>query len=247
MRGNLVLPAPLGATLARTQRQRQGRRRATLPCYDQTFKPGRTSLPPAARPRLRPGREGVPACQPGAGPRFPVLPPGATPCRGRSLSRVCAKRSGATRRPQAVVPWTAGFRGDKIARRARTARQLWQCGQRVRDGGDRRAAGAGERRCGGGPRRASPTLRQRAGPPPSSGETPRQPCPPTAGALAWPVLPPVNPGLCPERGRVARTPKRAFQPWRKVASRGRTSTGAPAVRHRYALLRGAALVSSGRI
>jgi hypothetical protein len=157
---------------------------------------------------------------------LPVLPAGARSCRGRSQSRVCAERSGGTRRPQAVAPLTAGFRGDRIARRARTARPLWQCGQRVRDGGDRLAAGAGERRCGGGPRRASPTLRQRAGPPPASGETPRQLRPHTTGALACPALPPVNSGLCPEPSRAARTPKRAFQPWRKVASRRRTSTGA---------------------
>ena len=36
---------------------------------------------------------------------------------GRSLSRVCVERSGGTRRPQAVVPLTVGFRGDRIARR----------------------------------------------------------------------------------------------------------------------------------
>jgi len=45
----------------------------------------------------------------------------------------------------------------------------------VRHGVDQLRAGAGERRCGGGPRRASPTLRQRAGPPPTSGETPASP------------------------------------------------------------------------
>src|SRR5215469_2290985 len=37
LRGNLVLPTPVGPTLARKQRQRQGRRLAALPCYDKTF------------------------------------------------------------------------------------------------------------------------------------------------------------------------------------------------------------------
>src|SRR5262249_12384827 len=44
LRGNLVLPAPLGPTLARTQQQRQGRRRAALPCHDKTFNLDRTWL-----------------------------------------------------------------------------------------------------------------------------------------------------------------------------------------------------------
>ena len=56
----------------------------------------------------------------------------------------------------------------------------------VRDSENRLASGAGERRGGGSPRHASPTQRQRAGPPPPGGETPRQPQPPTAGTFGPP-------------------------------------------------------------
>jgi hypothetical protein len=44
----------------------------------------------------------------------------------------------------AVVPLTAGFRGDRIARRGRTAHRLWQAWVNgMCDGGGRRAADAG--------------------------------------------------------------------------------------------------------
>jgi hypothetical protein len=78
---------------------------------------------------------------------------------GKPAVRVCPERSGGTRRPQAAAPLTAGFRGDRIARRGQTARPFWaDAATGVRNGGDRRPAGAGKRRCGGGPRRASSTL-----------------------------------------------------------------------------------------
>jgi hypothetical protein len=77
----------------------------------------------------------------------------------------------------------------------------------VRDGGDRPAAGAGERRCGGGPRRASPTQRQRAwaaahqrrDSPASPGRLRREPSPVQRS-------PSVDPALCPDldQGRTAR-------------------------------------------
>jgi hypothetical protein len=57
--------------------------------------------------------------------------------------------------------WEFSRRQDRLAREDGPA-ALAGAVTRVRDGGDRLAAGAGERRCGGGPRRASPTLRQRA-------------------------------------------------------------------------------------
>ena len=85
-------------------------------------------------------------------PSSGVLPPDARSCRGSSLSRVCPERSGGTRRPQAVVPLTGSFRGDRIARRGRTARPLWQARSRgcVTAGG---RAGGG---CGETARRQSP-------------------------------------------------------------------------------------------
>jgi hypothetical protein len=76
----------------------------------------------------------------------------------------------ATRRPQAAAPLTAGFRGDRMPGARRTARPLLQArSPGVRNGEDRRAAGAGERRGGSGPRRCAAALRAlhvdpRAGP-----------------------------------------------------------------------------------
>jgi len=103
----------------------------------------------------------------------PVLPIDAASCRGSSQSGVCPERSGGTRRPQAVAPLTASFRGDRIAQRGRTARPLRQARLTgVRDGGDRLVAGAGERRCGGGPRRASLRKGSGPGPPPPAARLP---------------------------------------------------------------------------
>jgi len=52
-----VLPAPLGPTLARKQRQRQGRWRAALPCHDQTFNLAEHRCHPLPR-RAPPGAGG---------------------------------------------------------------------------------------------------------------------------------------------------------------------------------------------
>ena len=108
----------------------------------------------------------------------PFPPPSSRPrvgsCRGSSLSRVCAERSGGTRPPGA--PLTGAFAAAGSPGAGRMARLLGRAQSAgVRHGGDQLTAGAGERHCGGGPRRASPTLRQRAGPPPTSGETPASP------------------------------------------------------------------------
>ena len=104
LRGNLVIPAPFGPTLARRHRQRQGRRRAALPCHDKTFEPGRTWLPLAAGPRLRSGREGVPACQQGEGPFFPVPRLGA----GSLPAKAAVKDMAARSRVIARAAWRGG-------------------------------------------------------------------------------------------------------------------------------------------
>jgi hypothetical protein len=88
------------------------------------------------------------------------------------------------------TPLTVSFRGDRIARRGRTARPLWQTRspsgcvtagthwRRVRGNGAAAAARAVRpQRKGSGP-----------GPPPTNGETPPQPQPPTAGTLARPTV-----------------------------------------------------------
>ena len=129
---------------------------------------------------------------------LPVLPAGAGSCRGSSLSGVCPKRSGGTRRPQAVAPLTASFRGGRIARRGRTARPLWQArSPGVRDGGDRLAAGAGGTALRRRPAPCVPNAKaagraaahQRRDSPPAQ--------PPTAGTPPVQRLPSVNPAPMP--------------------------------------------------
>jgi hypothetical protein len=104
----------------------------------------------------------------------PSSRPGAGSCRGSSLSRVCAERSGGTRPPGA--PLTGGFRGGRIARLGEDGPAAR--GSAVSRGASRRGPADGG--CGGTalrrrPAPCAPTLRQRAGPPPTSGETPVSP------------------------------------------------------------------------
>jgi hypothetical protein len=90
-------------------------------------------------------------------PNPPVLLTGAGSCRGRSESRWSARSEARTYDLDCDLCAATGC----PARGGRPGRSGYR-GHGARDGGDRLAAGAGERRRGGGPRRASPTLRQRA-------------------------------------------------------------------------------------
>jgi hypothetical protein len=142
LRGNLVLPAPLRPTLACTQRQRQGRRRAALPYHDKIFnlaQDGRRPLPghasdQAARMYLH------------ASDEWDRLPPSSRQVPDLAGEGRCqgSARSDAEGRDRRGVPLTAGFRGDRIARRREDAlAAVAGAISGVRDGADRRAAGAG--------------------------------------------------------------------------------------------------------
>jgi hypothetical protein len=126
---------------------------------------------------------------------------------GKLPVRRCPERSGGTRRPQAAAPLTGSFRGDSApGAGGRPDGSASAVNRGVRDGGDRLAAGAGERRCGSGPRRASPNAKaaglgrrpQRRDSPP-----PRAAC---GGTLACPTLSLAGP--CAH----ARSPARAGRP-----------------------------------
>ena len=96
---------------------------------------------------------------------------------------------------------------------------------RVRDGGDRLAAGAGERRGGSRPRRASPTLRQRATLPPPAARLPanlsrlwREPSPVPRSFL-------VIPRPCPEPGQGRAARRAEGMPRAACAPSNRTTGG----------------------
>jgi hypothetical protein len=174
-----------------------------------------------------PGPRGC-TCMPAtSGTVFPVLPPGASSCRGRSLSGVCPERSGGTR-PQGV-PLTAGFRGDRIARRREDG--PGRCGE-ARSAGYVTVGTGGGRVQGNGAAAAAravrPNAKARAWPPPTSGQTPQPTRAATAGTLACPTLPPVVPAPMPGAWPGPGEPVRRSAPssHRESASRGRTSKGA---------------------
>jgi hypothetical protein len=143
----------------------------------------------------------MPASQPSPLPP-PSSRPGAGSCRGSSLSRVCAERSGGTRPPGA--PLTGGFRGGRIARLGEDGPAArGGAVSRVRHGGDQLTAGAGVRRCGG----ETPASRALRG-----------------GTLDCPARPSVTLRSCPElaQGRPARRAEGVpLEPSRKAASLGR--------------------------
>jgi hypothetical protein len=155
----------------------------------------------------------------------PFPPPSSRPrvgsCRGSSLSRVCAERSGGTRPPGA--PLTGGFRGGRIARRGEDG-PAGRAGAVSRGASRRGPADGGCGRTALRRRPAPPTLRQRVGPPPTSGETPASPAL-RGGTLDCPARPfgDSAPGARPGSACAARRTY-ALEPSRKGRKPGACST-----------------------
>jgi hypothetical protein len=118
----------------------------------------------------------------------PVSSPAASTLRPSSrqvpvLAREDHRQGGAPAAERGRTTLTVSFRGDRIVRRGRTARRLWQAQSTVMREGGPPGGGCGGRRCGGGPRRASPTLRQRAWAAAHQRRDSPRPQPPTAGPM----------------------------------------------------------------
>jgi hypothetical protein len=162
----------------------------------------------------------VPASQPTPLPP-PSSRPGAGSCRGSSLSRVCAERSGGTRPPGA--PLTGGFRGGRIARRG-------EDGPAARAGAVSRGAsrrGPADGGCGGTalrrrPAPCVPNAKAAGRRPPAARLPPAEPS--AAGHSTVQRGPSVTLRSCPElaQGRPARRAEGVpLEPSRKAASLGR--------------------------